>query len=244
MATISIITATRNCESQLPYLVASLKNQTDQDFEWVVVDGNSSDKTSDVVRKSGLRCVVFNSQPDFSIYDALNRGINIARHDYYLVLGADDTIEATTVERFKAFIDDKLPDIAVASVRGFGRILHPMTGSIARRGGNAIASSHAVGTAIRRDLHQRIGLYSNRYVNGADMYFILLASTTTGVRIEAADFIAGEFGSGGISSVDRMASVSDAFRIQLHFEKRKLRLIFQFCIYIFRTIRIVFFSPR
>uniref|UniRef100_UPI00344E8CBA glycosyltransferase n=1 Tax=uncultured Thermosynechococcus sp. TaxID=436945 RepID=UPI00344E8CBA len=49
---LSIITATYNAESDLPNLIASLVAQTDADFEWVVADGNSTDRTLELIDKA------------------------------------------------------------------------------------------------------------------------------------------------------------------------------------------------
>lgn len=55
-----------------------------------------------------------------------------------------------------------------------------------------------------------------------------------GATLVAADFAAGRFAVGGLSSVDRMATLSDVFRVQLRFEKHKW---FQFLLYISRVAR-------
>src|SRR5574343_103309 len=84
---ISIITVTFNAAAHLPTLIDSLRNQSDRGFEWIVVDGASTDKTVDLLEASGI-VTTWISEPDFGIYDALNKAIRLSTGEYYLVLGA------------------------------------------------------------------------------------------------------------------------------------------------------------
>ena len=81
---ISIVTATYNAAAHLQGLIASIKAQTDRDFEWVVADGSSSDDTLDILKRIEGVSMLVDSQPDYGIYDAFNRAIKLARGDYYL----------------------------------------------------------------------------------------------------------------------------------------------------------------
>ncbi|MEN9258541.1 MAG: glycosyltransferase [Gloeomargarita sp. SRBZ-1_bins_9] len=91
---LSVVTATYNAAHDLPRLIASLAAQTDQDFEWVVADGVSTDGTLELLEQARqkLQRVVVDSRPDFGIYDALNRAVKLASGEYYLVVGADDML--------------------------------------------------------------------------------------------------------------------------------------------------------
>jgi len=237
MTTLTVITPTLDCETALPRLVSSLQSQTDPDFQWVVADAQSSDSTLEIVQRSALKNMVVDSRADFSIYDGINRGIRAASGEYYLVLGADDLIDPDTVANYKKSTMLGEVDIVVASVRAFGRVVTPMTGKRWWRGCSSIISSHSVGTLIRRRLHERLGYYSNRFVNAADMQFILKAADDSSVKIGLGKFVAGEFGSGGISSTDQIASLTDAFRVQLAVEPSAA---LQFAIYVCRLGKAIF----
>lgn len=235
--TISVITATLNTATLLPRLIASLEAQTDRDFEWVVADGDSGDATVAIARSANLPRVVVDARPDFSIYDALNRGIRLATGDYYLVLGSDDELFPDAIASFRRALREAPqpgPDILAASVMVNGTVVHPNNAPPWRRSGNGWIGNHAVGTAFRRDLHDRFGYYSNRFVVAADMFFVRSVMAAPGATLVAADFVAGRFAVGGISSIDRMATLSDVFRVQLRFEKHKW---FQFLLYISRVAR-------
>ena len=93
---ISIITATYNSSQTLNSVVKSLKQQTFQDFEWVVVDGSSTDDTVEKVRSSGLNYKLL-SEKDKGIYDALNKGVAMASGDIISFLHSDDFFENENV---------------------------------------------------------------------------------------------------------------------------------------------------
>lgn len=235
---ISIITATLNCATTLPHLVSSLMAQDDQTFKWVVVDGGSVDGTTMILEQFPTERIHVIHGHDFGIYDALNKGVSAADGDYYLVLGADDLLAPCAVREFRAAAADGMYDFVAARVSTSAGMLMPMRGARWLRGGNAFVASHAVGTLIRRKLHERCGMYSSRYVNAADMYFVLSAITKHSATIRPGEFVAGTYGIDGVSTVDAICSLSDAFRIQVALGENR---IVQLMLYCARLIRAVLF---
>jgi glycosyltransferase involved in cell wall biosynthesis len=232
MVKISVITATLNCADVFAGLINSLLAQTDTNFEWVVIDGVSSDQTLQMANNAPLKQKVVLSEPDFGIYHALNKGIALSSGDYYLVVGADDQLSPMAIAEFRRIACLSKPDLVAASVEAFGQILRPGKGRRWHRGGNAFFSSHSVGTLIKKSLHERFGYYSNKYVCAADMYFLLMAVSDQQTHWVVAPFIAGQFSDKGISSIDKLCSLSDAFRIQIRFKENRL---VQYALYIYRV---------
>ncbi|WP_310461637.1 glycosyltransferase [Sphaerotilus sp.] len=212
---LSIITATFNCQNDIKILINSLEGSRDSDFEWIVVDGASTDSTLSIVEKSTIKNKKIISEPDFGIYDALNKGVKMATGDYYIVLGADDIISRCAIGDFKSAINKSNADFYSARVKFGSCLLMPGSGSYWKRGGNAYVSSHAVGTCIKKSLHNEIGFYKNSYPNCADMYFICKAVISFNKKIESLDFVAGIFGDKGLSSVNKMGSILDAYKISI-----------------------------
>jgi len=87
-ASFTVITATYNAQNHLPMLIESLRKQSDKEFEWVVADGASDDGTLELLQSIDDLNIVISSQPDFGIYDALNRAIRDSSGKYYIVAGA------------------------------------------------------------------------------------------------------------------------------------------------------------
>ena len=75
----SIITVTLNSEKYLSRCIQSILNQSFRDFEFIIIDGASSDETSNIVNNIKDRRLKFISEPDNGIYDAMNKGLAIAK---------------------------------------------------------------------------------------------------------------------------------------------------------------------
>lgn len=108
----SIITVVLNDAAGLKLTAASVENQSLLGFEWIVIDGNSSDGTLiEVSNLSKIKPVVY-SETDLGIYDAMNKGVKIATGQYLIFMNAGDTFAdemvLTELKRFlvgKAHID-------------------------------------------------------------------------------------------------------------------------------------------
>jgi glycosyltransferase involved in cell wall biosynthesis len=94
----SVITATYNCQQTLQGVFDTLDRQTHRDFEHIVVDGASSDGTLEMIKQRAMLGLCrYVSEPDDGIYDALNKGIAMARGDVVGFLHADDQWPASNV---------------------------------------------------------------------------------------------------------------------------------------------------
>lgn len=127
---LSVITVTYNAEKTLERTLKSVREQTYLHIEHIVVDGKSKDNTLALIRRyqnSGLKWI---SEPDNGLYDAMNKGADMASGDYLCFLNAGDTFFASdTVEKWMRQIvaQNKLPDIVYGEtsiVDDSGTFLH------------------------------------------------------------------------------------------------------------------------
>jgi glycosyltransferase involved in cell wall biosynthesis len=211
---ISVVTATHNCVGQLPSLLESLRKQTDGNFEWVVADGGSSDGTLELLGSIADVDVVISSQPDFGIYDALNRALKSASGDYYIVAGADDCFYPDAIANYRRAIDKSGADIITARGMYGPHCFRIKNGPAWLFGDKAFIAQHSLGTAFRRDLHARFGFYSRKFPIAADSFFVLQACKGGATRYDAK-FVAGAIGRQGVSYVDWVGSATELFRVQL-----------------------------
>lgn len=211
---ISVVTATYNCVSQLAGLLESLRNQTDREFEWVVADGGSGDGTLELLREVTDLNVVVSSQPDFGIYDALNRALRRASGEYYIVAGADDRFYPDAIANFRAAIEKSGADIAAARGIHGKHCFKIKRGPSWLVGDKAFIAQHSLGTAFRRNLHDRFGFYSRKFPIAADSLFVLQACLGGATRYDAG-FVAGVIGSNGVSEMDWAGAATELFRVQL-----------------------------
>src|SRR5258705_11239297 len=84
-----IITPTLNSGPKLEATINSVLSQKEDLFEYIVVDGGSSDETLNLLRKHGER-IKWISEKDRGVYDAMNKGIGMASGRYLYFLGAGD----------------------------------------------------------------------------------------------------------------------------------------------------------
>lgn len=89
MAHISIITATFNAEDTVRDCLHSVQVQHSVSVEHIVIDGGSTDRTVDIVERSNHVAQLV-SEPDNGIYDAMNKGLGLARGDIIGILNGDD----------------------------------------------------------------------------------------------------------------------------------------------------------
>lgn len=109
---ISIITITYNAIETLPLTMASVAEQTCRDFEHLVIDGASTDSTILVARQMGTTTLRIVSEPDKGLYDAMNKGLRMARGKYVLFLNAGDRFHAPgTLQLYADAVNIKKPDI-------------------------------------------------------------------------------------------------------------------------------------
>ena len=90
--TVSIITVVRNGATTFEKTLASVADHTCPGVEYVVIDGGSTDGTLDIIKRHGNTVTHWISEPDQGIFDAMNKGVRLARGKWILFLGCDDEI--------------------------------------------------------------------------------------------------------------------------------------------------------
>ena len=89
---ITVITITFNAESCLVPTMESVSNQTFRDFEHLIIDGASRDNTVSIARRYANTRIL--SEPDNGLYDAMNKGLSMAKGKYVLFLNAGDSFHS------------------------------------------------------------------------------------------------------------------------------------------------------
>lgn len=229
---LSVITATYNVEKFLPRLIKSLQEQVDKDFEWIVSDGASSDKTLEILKNTGGINIKVISGEDFGIYDALNRGIKACNGEFYLVIGADDELYPNAIQDYKKAIEGGA-DIITARIDTNNGKIEPNSGPKWLKGQFRYISGHAVGSIYRTSLHQKLGYYSRKFPIAADQLFVLTAANY-GAKIKAVKSVVGKFSNDGVSSVDILGTLCEFYRVQVAMGENKF---LQTVLFILRLIK-------
>ena len=141
MCMITLVTVTYNAAAVLQRTLASIAEQTCKDFEHLIIDGASTDNTIQLAQQYKASLiggqVVILSEPDKGLYDAMNKGLRLAKGDYICFLNAGDFLPAAdTVRRIAEAITtpqhpspntSQLPAVVYGDtdiVDGEGRFLH------------------------------------------------------------------------------------------------------------------------
>jgi glycosyltransferase involved in cell wall biosynthesis len=219
---ISVITACKNSAGRIGVLSKSLARQSYSNFEWIVVDGASNDGTDDLMREFAQRhpWLRYVSEPDCGIYHAINKAIGRAEGEYYVVAGDNDEFSADALGRFAELTRSADTDVVFAHVRRGGRVIggfHPRRAWVGPS--RVFASSHSIGTLIRRSLHERFGQYSPRFPLLADVFFLKTLLLSRAVRFAEADFIAGTFAEGGATTTHQLRLLAENWEIQMLTER-------------------------
>jgi len=174
---ITILTAALNSGSTIKKTLESVRNQTFQDMEHIVVDGGSRDETLDILKEfENTYNLTWISEPDNGIADAMNKGIDLATGDYILFLHSDDyLVNSSVLERASEYLGDRF-DIF------FFQVLHDIHGQ------NQVSSNRPLGWLTNfkmgschqgqlcsRKLFQRIGKFDTSFKIDMDYDLILRA---------------------------------------------------------------------
>lgn len=96
---ISVITVCYNAIQGIERTIKSVLSQSYPEIEYIVIDGNSTDGTVDIIRKYADKIAYYVSEPDYGIYDAMNKGIKVATGEWINFLNAGDCYyNSTSVE--------------------------------------------------------------------------------------------------------------------------------------------------
>lgn len=117
---LSIITINYNNRDGLKKTIESVIAQTVKDFEWVVIDGGSTDGSKELIEEYSNHIDYYVSEPDGGIYNAMNKGIKASHGEYLQFLNSGDFFHAhNTLEIVLPLLADK--DIYVGRINSVGK---------------------------------------------------------------------------------------------------------------------------
>lgn len=105
----SIITITYNAEKVLEETMRSVLMQSSSNYEYIIIDGASKDKTVDIIKQYKDSITYWISEPDKGLYDAMNKGLLAAKGEYVWFLNAGDTLYSLDLLRNLGDRISKLP---------------------------------------------------------------------------------------------------------------------------------------
>lgn len=210
---ISIITVVFNAVKTIEQAILSVLNQSYKELEYIIIDGGSTDGTLDIIRKYEKKISYWVSEPDEGIYNAMNKGIDIATGDVIAFLNSDDWYEKDT---FKCVSENFKDDIDILA----GRVAVYRNGEILEDK-KVFSSSEEImirmiyphpGIFARRKLFDKFGRFDESYKISAD-YDWLLRIYIQDIPIKYIDKVLVNFRAGGASSAKE--TLNESLKISL-----------------------------
>lgn len=199
---ISIVIATWNASKTLRSCLDSIIPQLNDECELVIIDGGSKDETNEIIASYGEKVSYTISEKDKGIYDAWNKGVNAAKGQWILFIGADDRLAKDAIENYLKFIQTVPNDTDFISskidyVDENGKTLD-ITGKLwdYKRCRINMDVTH-VASITNKNYFERIGLFNIDYKIVGD--YELLMRGSKGMKAEFMDKVVATMAIGGAS---------------------------------------------
>lgn len=195
----SIITINYNNGAGLEKTMQSVLNQSARNFEYIVIDGGSTDKSLDIIKGHAEKLDYWISEPDKGIYHAMNKGTAAAHGEYLLFLNSGDVLNDNQVMEMVGKTDTSA-DLLMGSIRMGENIVNPAPISLRLF---YVGSVLHPGTFIRKSLLERCGGYDENLRIVSDWKFFLQACIFEHCTTEVIPFVISDFDMTGISSTNK-----------------------------------------
>lgn len=178
---VSVVTVCFNSAATIRSCIDSVLSQQGIDLDYVMIDGASKDGTADIVRSYGKRISTFVSEPDKGIYNAMNKGLRLAKGDIVAILNSDDYYAGPAVLhdvaeafRLNPEIDIVYGDLEYVDAVNTDHVVRRWISS-AFKPGSFSRGWHPPHPSffVRRAVYERLGLFNEEFRIAADYEFML-----------------------------------------------------------------------
>ncbi|MBA2611416.1 MAG: glycosyltransferase [Bacteroidetes bacterium] len=215
MPVLSIITINYNNKAGLEKTILSVCSQTDANFEFIVIDGGSTDGSKEIIERYRSKITVCVSEKDTGIYNAQNKGIANAKGDYCFFLNSGDLLaNENVIKEIKQYLtvtDIVYGDLIIVDATGKKEELHSPEKVDAP---HFMVSTLWHPTAfIKRSVFEKFGAYNESLKITGDYEFFIRTVLKHHVSTKHIAFAISIFDLGGISNSDK--------NNELHAKERK-----------------------
>jgi len=217
MPTVTIITVVFNGDKNLEKTIESIIKQTYKNIEYIIIDGGSTDRTLDILKKYEHAIDYWVSEPDAGIYDAWNKGLKLATGEWISFIGADDTYEINAIENYVNYINEihhTQPEYVSSKVNliSNGKILRVIGEKWKWRKFKKYMNTAHVGSLHKRTIYEKYGTYNINYKICGD--YELLLRPKNELRTSFINSVTANMYLGGISNQD-LRTFEEAFTAKI-----------------------------
>jgi glycosyltransferase involved in cell wall biosynthesis len=219
----SIITVVKNDENNIEKTIESINKQSFKNYEYIIIDGKSSDKTRTKILKHKKKINILISQKDNGIYYAMNKGINFSNGEVIVFINSGDLFSKNALR----FIYNKFKKYQKIDFV-FGTVLrHYTKKSILKSGFNRnkliynfdFATAHSTGFFLKKKIYNLLNGFDTRYKCSADydVYHKIFFKYKLNGKSTPKKQIVGIVASGGFSSkISFLEHLKEEIRIRFN----------------------------
>ena len=201
---LSIITVVKNDVANIELTIKSILSQKESNVEYIIIDGKSSDGTIKIIDKYKKRIDKTIIARDRGIYDAMNKGIKISSGKYVGFCNSGDILKQKSFKNIFKFLKQDI-DVLFATVKRnyIGSYIIKSGFNLKRLKYNFdFATSHSTGFYVKKNFHNKIGMYDLQFKCSSDYDFYLRLFKKNNLKISSTNKkkIIGIVQSGGFSS--------------------------------------------
>ena len=212
---LSVITIVYNNALYIERTMLSVLNQTYPNIEYIIIDGLSTDGTLDIIKKYKDKIAKLISEKDEGIYDAMNKGLALAKGDYVLFMNSgdefysSDTVGSVFASAENADIYYGETEMIDANSKSLGQRRHKAPENFTWRSFNYGMSISHQAIYIKRAI---VEPFNRKYELSADIDWILNAAKKAKTIVNTHQYVA-KYLVGGMSKAKHRQSLSERFDI-------------------------------
>ncbi|WP_396143934.1 glycosyltransferase family 2 protein [Flavobacterium sp.] len=204
MTKISIITINYNDLVGLEKTFNSVDSQSNTDFEYIVIDGGSTDGSKEFLEQNSDKLAYWISEKDSGVYNAMNKGIKAAKGDYVMFLNSRDFLIDTTI------IDKVIKDLDGSTAIYYGNLIYSLNGVNTQLWSppDTLSFTYFLSDSlphpasfIKRELFETHFYYSEHFKIVSDWEFFIYSICKMNVSYKHLDYVISNFDNSGMSSV-------------------------------------------
>ena len=219
----SVITVVKDDEQNIEKTLKSVLSQSYKNYEYILIDGKSKDKTLNILKKYKKSITHLKSEKDGGIYYAMNKGIKLSKGQIIVFVNSGDYLKKNSLYNVrKIFLKDKKFDYVFGTVKR-----HYTTSTILKHGINTkklkynfdFATAHSTGFFLKKKIFDKYGYFNTKFKYSADydLYYRLIITNNIKGGSTNKENIIGEVTKGGFSSkLSFLGHLIEETKIRIH----------------------------
>jgi len=218
---ISVVTVCKNSEKHIEKAIQSVINQTYHNYEYIIIDGKSDDRTCEIIAKYSNYIAQFISETDNGLYEAMNKGIKLATGDFIYFLNSDDYFfdQEVLKDIVQTLLKDNSCDFLYGNVEQVSISGECFTSKLVKPEylKTEMITSCAIphqGSFFKANLFEKLGYFNETYRIAADYEWFTRLLQNPSLKLSFIDRIIAFYYCGGFSGTNLKLAYSEMFNVQ------------------------------